>query len=107
MNIDASVGKHIEYIGRQDESVGSNDHRIGTGLGNAFDDFAIPQRRRLRYGQSVPERELLDLARDHFQSAPGRPIRLSQYQYDFVLTMNKRFERDGGKGGRTGKYQAH
>jgi hypothetical protein len=50
---------------------------------------------------------LFDLARDHFHSAPGWPIRLSQHQTDLVRATNKRFERNGGKRWGAGKYQAH
>jgi hypothetical protein len=79
MDVDASLTRNVEDPGRQDETVGSDDHDVRAHSAQPVDDRGVTQRQRLLDRQTVFDGELLDRRRDVLQPAARRPVGLSEH----------------------------
>ena len=102
MDIQATLARQLENRGRQQKTVGDDDHDIRRESGDRIPRSAILQRRRLQDGKTERERALLDRTRGEALPATAAAIRLRADGDETMPRCGDRIERGqcevGGSG---------
>jgi hypothetical protein len=115
VDVDAAQAGQGQRPGRQDQAVGGHHHGVGLhgpqgvlcGSG-VFRVFAVEfEAARLRHGNAVVQRKLLDGRGLQLHAPAGRAVGLAHHQGDLHACAVQAGEGDLGKFGGAGKHNAH